>query len=1169
MSIHYSGSVATRCVGRSIGPVAALALAWVLAGAGFLALAGWPDVAQLQPPSSLAALELLFRSPDPPLEGLLQVAGLIFSLVWIWVGLSVAVETVLGVLEVASAQSATVVSRVRRVTNRLTFPLARRAVAAALLVQVVARPATLTFASSSSAGSIIVTRSAGADFPDPVVADSAHVTSFLRSQTVEQEQASAKRYVAQHVVRRGDTLWSIAERYYGTGEEFDRLVDANIGRRMEDRRVFDRAGLIYPGWTLEVPLASEDQEGAHWYVVRRGDTLRGIAARLLDNEEKYVDLFELNVGSARVGDNGPVLRTPDLIWPGLRLRLPAELDSPPEVEQVIPAAAASTVSDAATDQGELLSPSVPDLPPNSPPAVAQTTTPVPPMDTLPTAIPVATVVPVLTSTPPASKGSVPHDQGMQPHVAAALAGGGAITAAAVGALVVRRRRPAPPFRPDSSVSVRDGFAAADPVVGLARRLAHTVDPAAAVAALLSRAYAEVFAEQLSDDQRQEALYGLQLVATRHGETSTTLTIAAPVAARPHLIHKMEAAVARAFGEHTDTDGQVSRDGDVLVRVTWHPRHPVPAHLLDRLPVEKEATAWPSPFLVPLIVLYDRQELSVNWHSLTNLLVAAPLGDGAEPIVSGLIAALASARSPEELGLIIIASPHSVPNELPEFPHVLIDPADSNSGESVDSALDALQAELGRRVVATDSGDGDIILLVRELVDLEPGPLSKLAAIAARGPQFGIRVVAATDRPVPELLQKCSFLDEFGARIVRATADEDESVALLGMTGAEELPSGGHVLVRLEGRAPIQAWARRVPGDHLARLLRMMGTRVRTSTHPVVAASDQVADDQEVGVSEPIEPRAVAEVTETVEVRSACAASEDTWSTPLIQQLRAAPIRVQCFGARNVRYRDRLLWPNGEAEADKSWELFILLAAHRITGVQSESLVDMIWGDETPRDTARALRQRRWRAREELRRLAPELVGEAMPTDASRNTSQVYSLNPSVVRSDVHLFLELIQHAKSLGSADAIQAYEEALALYRGDLLESSDVPNYPWLYDGESIALTLRSDYRRQHHDARLHLADLLAAGPADGLPRAAELYIELCGEEPEDERLWIALFRVHERAGDVLGLDSSVRQLRSALCELATGETDRDSVSIPPNLERSILQIRASIVGKQVDVSR
>jgi hypothetical protein len=48
--------------------------------------------------------------------------------------------------------------------------------------------------------------------------------------------------------------------------------------------------------------------------------------------------------------------------------------------------------------------------------------------------------------------------------------------------------------------------------------------------------------------------------------------------------------------------------------------------------------------------------------------------------------------------------------------------------------------------------------------------------------------------------------------------------------------------------------------------------------------------------------------------------------------------------------------------------------HRLTGIQSEYLDDMLWGDETPREPARALRRRRWRAREELRRLAPDLDG---------------------------------------------------------------------------------------------------------------------------------------------------------------------------------------------------
>jgi hypothetical protein len=609
--------------------------------------------------------------------------------------------------------------------------------------------------------------------------------------------------------------------------------------------------------------------------------------------------------------------------------------------------------------------------------------------------------------------------------------------------------------------VRDGFAAPDPVEALARRLAQTMDPAAAVAGLLSRAYAEIYNKELTDEDRRVAMSGLELVTTRHGRSSTTLTVAAPVEARPYLIHHMQAAVARAFGEHTDVDGQVSRDGDVVVRVTWHPRHPVPAHLIDRLAAEGEATAWPAPCLVPLMALYDRQSLSMNWRSLTSVLVAAPLGDGAETILAAVVAALASGRAPDELGFVIIAAPRTLPDELAELPHVLIDPADALSVESVQPAVNGVHAELARRLEGRSQSDADLVLVIGELADLDPGVMGAIASIAASGPHHGIRLLAATARPVSELLAKCAFLDEFGTRIVRATADEDESVALLGARGAEELASGAHVLVRIEGRAPIQGWANRVSGEHLARLLRLMGTRVPNPPSAVHSPEGPTDEAEElVALEGPVdESELVAQLDEFIDRPSSRSPVEvivptrsDTWSTPLIQQLRAAPLRVLCFGGRDVWYRDRLLWPNGEAEADTSWELLILLAVHRLSGVQSESLVDMLWGEEVPGDTARALRQRRWRGREELRRLAPDLDGEPMPTDAGRNTSQVYALNPAVVCSDVHLFLELIQRAKSLSGTDAIEAYEEAIELYRGDLLDGSDVPTYAWLYDGEGIA---------------------------------------------------------------------------------------------------------------------
>jgi hypothetical protein len=115
------------------------------------------------------------------------------------------------------------------------------------------------------------------------------------------------------------------------------------------------------------------------------------------------------------------------------------------------------------------------------------------------------------------------------------------------------------------------------------------------------------------------------------------------------------------------------------------------------------------------------------------------------------------------------------------------------------------------------------------------------------------------------------------------------------------------------------------------------------------------------------------------------------------------------------------------------------------------------------------------------------------------------------------------------------------------------------MYDNTQIALTLRSDYQRVQRDARLHLADLLGAGDDSGLARAAELYTALCGEDPEDERLWIGLFRVYERAGDLLGLGRAERQLRQSLVELAPSSVNvnPDTVTLPPKLDRLLQDIR------------
>ena len=757
------------------------------------------------------------------------------------------------------------------------------------------------------------------------------------------------------------------------------------------------------------------------------------------------------------------------------------------------------------------------------------------------------------------------DSGHSLPPAAAALGAAGLAAAALAArqLRVYKRKPGrDPDGPESDVRIQDGFAEVDPVEDLARRLARTSDPASAIASLLAQAYAAVFDEQLQPDERREATESVTVAATRHGRTSTTLVLAAPVAARPHLVHNMRAAAERAFGEQVDVDGQVGQDGDVLVRVTWDPRRPITGDLLERVNSSTTTTAWPAPCLVPALVLRDRQHLAINWRTLGNVLVAAPTGQSADVPLAALTAALASVRAPEDLGLVVIARPHTLPAEIGVFPHGLLDVADPGDREAVQHALDSVKIEIDRRRQAASAGEADLVVVVRELGDLDPDALSTAAAIAAAGPQHGVRLLAASELPVAELLRTCPFIDQLGTRLVLQTATEEDSVALLGMPGAERLGAGGYALLRLEGRVPFHGWAHRVSADNLARLVHMMGTRAQAvpagPDEPVVAPPDDEpveSPESEEGVVDGVEEAAPSAAPVVQNGRAVA----PKWASSLLRDVRAAPIRVRCFGASEVWHGDRLL-KIGDPE------LLWLLAVHPVTGIKGETVADMLW-KETPDDLAGALRKERSKLRLALRRLVPELPADPLPGNAYHG-EKVVSLDPSVVSSDVHEFTELLNRAKELKSTEAIEAYEAALALYTGDLLDSSDMFNYRWMYDEDpQVGIMLRSNFRSRHKDARLKLAGLLADGPESGLARAEELFTGLCGEDPENERLWTALFHIHERTGSSLGLESAVQRFRGALAELGTTDvTDIDRVPLPPNLDRLVQQIRRRICSDAVE---
>jgi membrane-bound lytic murein transglycosylase D len=97
---------------------------------------------------------------------------------------------------------------------------------------------------------------------------------LARTETIEESAPVRRSGSSKHIVRRGDTLWSIARTH---GVSLDYLADSNGLRRN---------GTLTVGQVLSIPgtttLASADDTAASrsmTYVVRRGDTLSRIATR--------------------------------------------------------------------------------------------------------------------------------------------------------------------------------------------------------------------------------------------------------------------------------------------------------------------------------------------------------------------------------------------------------------------------------------------------------------------------------------------------------------------------------------------------------------------------------------------------------------------------------------------------------------------------------------------------------------------------------------------------------------------------------------------------------------------------------------------------------------------------------------------------------------------------
>ncbi|WP_256791983.1 LysM peptidoglycan-binding domain-containing protein [Terrabacter sp. Ter38] len=118
-----------------------------------------------------------------------------------------------------------------------------------------------------------------------------------------------------HTVKRGESLWSIAEQRLGSGTRFGEIAARNADV------LGDKPGFLTPGTVLVLPKEAATADAAHTVTVERGDTLSQIAQQQLGAASRYPEIFEASKDTRQA--DGARLTDPDLIQPGWSLTVPS------------------------------------------------------------------------------------------------------------------------------------------------------------------------------------------------------------------------------------------------------------------------------------------------------------------------------------------------------------------------------------------------------------------------------------------------------------------------------------------------------------------------------------------------------------------------------------------------------------------------------------------------------------------------------------------------------------------------------------------------------------------------------------------------------------------------------------------------------------------------------
>lgn len=130
------------------------------------------------------------------------------------------------------------------------------------------------------------------------------------------EARSPSAPTVKYTVQRGDSLWSIARDYLGSGQRYTEIAALN------HQTLGDNPGFLKPGWVLQVPDESGPPAHEHVVTVKPGDTLSGIAEHELGDADQVPEIVAATAQTIQPG--GAHLTNPNLIEPGWKIVIPGK-----------------------------------------------------------------------------------------------------------------------------------------------------------------------------------------------------------------------------------------------------------------------------------------------------------------------------------------------------------------------------------------------------------------------------------------------------------------------------------------------------------------------------------------------------------------------------------------------------------------------------------------------------------------------------------------------------------------------------------------------------------------------------------------------------------------------------------------------------------------------------